>query len=150
VLYTIFSHPTNKTSKLSNSEADGPETFLLQHPDLDLQNILVDDDGNVSGILDWDECLAVPRCVGCTLLSELLLRDWQPGFTLNVTPHVSYRLDHYRQIYAEALEEPNCPESCFTRNSATYRVIEGTLTSRGNARSYLSYRACAAPTSSSF
>jgi hypothetical protein len=30
------------------------ESFTIHHNDLDLQNILVDDDGNVTGIIDWD------------------------------------------------------------------------------------------------
>jgi len=38
--------------------------FVLRHDDLDLQNIMVDDDGNLTGIIDWDGCMTVPRCVG--------------------------------------------------------------------------------------
>jgi hypothetical protein len=40
-----------------------PETFTIHHNDLDLQNILVDDDGNVTGIIDWDAAFIAPRCM---------------------------------------------------------------------------------------
>ncbi len=132
VLDIISSHPVIKTSKPPNAETSKEETFVLQHPDLDLQNILVDDDGNVTGILDWDGCLAVPRCVGYASFPDFLRRDWQHDFTLSDSPYMSFQLDRYRQIYAEAMEETGCPDARFTRKSATYRAIEEALTGEGD------------------
>lgn len=43
--------------------AQEPE-FVLPHPDLDLQNILISPEGELRGIIDWDGVGAVPRCVG--------------------------------------------------------------------------------------
>ena len=33
---------------------------VLWHWDLDMHNILVDDDGNVTGIIDWECCATMP------------------------------------------------------------------------------------------
>ena len=38
--------------------------FVLSPPDFDSQNILVDDQGNVTGIIDWDLVQTLPSCVG--------------------------------------------------------------------------------------
>ncbi|EWZ78415.1 hypothetical protein FOWG_17344 [Fusarium oxysporum f. sp. lycopersici MN25] len=38
-------------------------TFFLTHPDLRPGNILVDDELNICGIIDWEFAASVPRCV---------------------------------------------------------------------------------------
>ena len=53
----------------------GPE-FVLAHPDFDIQNILVDRDGALCGILDWDGVAFVPHSVGCLKYPMFLTRDW--------------------------------------------------------------------------
>lgn len=52
--------------------------FVLTHPDLDLQNIFVDDSGALTGLIDWDGVAAVPREVGCAQYPLWLMRDWVP------------------------------------------------------------------------
>jgi hypothetical protein len=64
VMHTLHAQPIIAVSKKEPFDTNGEETFVLRHPDLDLQNILVDDDGNVTGNIDWDNCLAVPQCIG--------------------------------------------------------------------------------------
>ena len=53
--------------------------FVLGHPDFDLQNILVKEDGTLCGILDWDGVGAVPHTVGCLKYPLWLTRDWEPS-----------------------------------------------------------------------
>ena len=53
--------------------------FVLTHPDLDVQNILVAEDGTVTGLIDWDGVAAVPREVGCAQYPLWLMRDWVPS-----------------------------------------------------------------------
>ena len=53
--------------------------FVLGHPDFDLQNILVKEDGTLCGILDWDGVGAVPHTVGCLEYPLWLTRDWEPS-----------------------------------------------------------------------
>jgi aminoglycoside phosphotransferase len=62
------------TAPFSMPGSEEPETFVLLHCDLDLQNVLVDDDGEVTGILDWDSCSVVPRSVGYASLPLLLCK----------------------------------------------------------------------------
>ena len=57
----------------------GPFPFVLGHPDFDLQNILVKEDGTLCGILDWDGVSAVPHTVGCLKYPLWLTRDWEPS-----------------------------------------------------------------------
>lgn len=52
--------------------------FVLAHPDLNFQNILVSEDGRVQGFIDWDGVAAVPRLVGNERYPSWLTRDWDP------------------------------------------------------------------------
>lgn len=75
--------------------------FVLVHPDFDLQNILVHDDGTLAGILDWDGVAAVPLTVGCLRYPEWLIRDCEPVSYMGNTPD---DLVHYRAMYAQCIE----------------------------------------------
>ncbi|KAJ4366230.1 hypothetical protein N0V83_007866 [Neocucurbitaria cava] len=101
-------------------------SFVLRHDDLDLQNILVDDHGNVTGIIDWDGCMSVPQCIGYTSLPTFLRRDWLPDFDTDCIPHEACSLDHYRDVYAKAMEEfttQDQTDAKFTRKSAIYQAL---------------------------
>ena len=56
--------------------------FVLTHPDLDVQNILVAEDGTLRGLIDWDGVASVPREIGCAQYPLWLMRDWVPFFYL--------------------------------------------------------------------
>jgi hypothetical protein len=53
--------------------------FVLTHPDLDIQNIIVSQDGHIQGIIDWDGVAALPRSVGNERYPSWLTRDWDPA-----------------------------------------------------------------------
>jgi hypothetical protein len=55
-----------------NSPRSEKETFTIHHTDLDLQNIFVDDEGNVTGIIDWDKTFAAAPL--------FLQKDWLPDY----------------------------------------------------------------------
>ena len=57
-------------------QADSP--FVLTHPDLNLQNILVDANGGLKAVIDWDGVASVPRAVGSERYPSWLTRDWDP------------------------------------------------------------------------
>ena len=92
------------------------QQFVLAHPDFDLQNILVLEDGTLAGILDWDGVAAVPLLVGCLKFPNWLIRDWDPyNYNWDVeaqAPKVrSGRLENipeelvtYRAMYAQFIE----------------------------------------------
>lgn len=56
---------------------DGPP-YVLAVPDFNFQNILVDDDRNITGIIDWDDMNTVPRQGGYASYPAWITRDWDP------------------------------------------------------------------------
>lgn len=132
VLDIVFSTPVISSSK--KLPTDQFETFVLRHNDLDLQNILADDDGNVTGILDWDGCITAPRCAGYASVPEFLRLDWQPNFDLEKKPHMAWKMDYYRQIYADAMLETDCIDAKYTRKSAMYLAATDVLYDGGSGR----------------
>ena len=56
--------------------SNGP--FVLTHPDLDIQNIIVSRDGRVAAIIDWDGVAAEPAIMGSERYPSWLTRDWDP------------------------------------------------------------------------
>lgn len=60
------------------TEAVREKPFVLAHPDLDSQNIFVDPDGTLVGIIDWDWIAAVPHCIGPHSLPKFLTHDYDP------------------------------------------------------------------------
>jgi aminoglycoside phosphotransferase (APT) family kinase protein len=120
------------TSRADPSATKQPESFVLSHNDLDLQNILVDDDGNVTGILDWDGFSIVPRCIGYATFPLFLRKDWLPQYSLGAHPFISLALEDYRTIYADAMLESGTPDARYTRKSPMYHAIHATLYEGGN------------------
>ncbi|KAF2623029.1 hypothetical protein BU25DRAFT_479614 [Macroventuria anomochaeta] len=112
----IFSHPIFNPSC--------PETFTLHHADRDLQNILVDSSGNITGITDWDRCLAVPRCIGSSSAPLFLQKDWMLAYLnyLSTSPYMAFTTHCYRQIYAATLAEQGCGDAKYTMKSAMYQA----------------------------
>ncbi|KAH4208657.1 hypothetical protein HBI95_093570 [Parastagonospora nodorum] len=122
ILDLIYVQPAIAFSLQDPDDIFEPESFVLRHPDLDFQNILVNDDGYVTGIIDWESCMAVPRCVGYASVPDFLRRDWSKGHSLRDSPHMTWRLQHYRQVYADAMRETGAPEAKYTLKSAMYRA----------------------------
>lgn len=54
-------------------------SFVLTHPDFDIQNFLVSPQGRLVGIIDWDGVGAWPRSLGNLRYPGWLTRDWDPG-----------------------------------------------------------------------
>ncbi|KAE9966875.1 hypothetical protein EG327_011689 [Venturia inaequalis] len=57
------------------------ERFGLRHPDLDLQNILFDSEGNLQGIIDWSGTLTAPNYLSSASQPKFLVKDfmaWNP------------------------------------------------------------------------
>ncbi|KAF2627648.1 hypothetical protein BU25DRAFT_297100, partial [Macroventuria anomochaeta] len=101
---------------------------------LDLQNILVDDDGNVTGIIDWDKSYAAPRCIGASAVPIFLRSDWFPRYThdLRITPHMGWNEHYYRQIYAAAMVEVGNPDAKYTLKSAIYQACMSAIYEGGD------------------
>ncbi|KAF5309253.1 hypothetical protein D9619_012694 [Psilocybe cf. subviscida] len=62
---------------LPDETLDGPP-FVLSMPDFDYQNIFVDNEGNVTGLIDWDGMMVGPRQGGYARYPSWITRDWDP------------------------------------------------------------------------
>ncbi|KAJ4375470.1 hypothetical protein N0V86_007001 [Didymella sp. IMI 355093] len=118
-------------------QSTASDTFALRHSDLDLQNILIDDDGNVTGILDWDGSLAMPRCVAHAAVPHFLELDWYGNAAL-YTPFLPWRAGHYRSIYAAALLDTGNPDVKFTSKSHIYQAVFAALYDGGDKQEVMS------------
>lgn len=102
--------------ELSDNIGHEGQKFVLAHPDFDFHNILVNDDGTLLGILDWDGVAAVPLSVGCLRYPNWLIRDWDPvnyNWNVEADEPKSYsglpentpdELVCYRAMYAQFIE----------------------------------------------
>ncbi|KAM7218208.1 hypothetical protein V8F06_006386 [Rhypophila decipiens] len=73
--------PKNTAGELDKGpEARAAISFMfgLAPPGFDSQNIMVDDQGNLTGVLDWDLVRVLPRCVGYIRYPGWITRDWNP------------------------------------------------------------------------
>ncbi|KAI5359095.1 putative aminoglycoside phosphotransferase, protein kinase-like domain superfamily [Septoria linicola] len=108
----------------------GEPNFVLMQSDFNPQNILVDERGNVTGLIDWDCLEAIPRQVGWCSLPHWLKKDWEPeciwpaptGTKQILQPH---EFDKYRKAYSRYIREA-CPgknDSRFTAKSHVYSAL---------------------------
>jgi aminoglycoside phosphotransferase (APT) family kinase protein len=87
---------------------DDHESFVLSHPDLDSQNVLVSEDGTLTALLDWDNVHTIPRCIGYSRYPAWITRDWDPmmysyGYSTQHPENSPEELDFYRRRYAEKM-----------------------------------------------
>lgn len=59
-------------------EPSGMHPFVLTHPDFDIQNCIVSEDGELQGLIDLDGVAALPRTLGNERYPRWLTRDWDP------------------------------------------------------------------------
>lgn len=132
ILNIIFSLPVFNPPKR--------ETFTFHHNDLDLQNILVDEDGNVTGIIDWDGSTVAPRCVAAAAVPIFLRNDWFPCYMhdIRMIPHMAWNYHHYREVYAAAMVEAGSTDAKYTLKSAIYHSAIAAITEGGDAHDLIS------------
>jgi hypothetical protein len=115
---------------------DGDETFVISLPDFDSQNIMVDDEGDVTGIMDWDLVQTVPRFLGYCRYPEWITGDWDPTQYEYLQHNNCERenspeeLKKYRKWYE--IEMKKClrgRDARFTRKSHIYEAVAIAATS---------------------
>ena len=100
---------TEWTLEKAENANDRSGKFVLAHPDFAVQNFLVEDDGTLCGIIDWDGVAAVPLSIGCLKYPDWLMSDWHPLYNYCpgvVGQHVDSPEDlaTYRTMYAQFVE----------------------------------------------
>ncbi|KAI0378221.1 kinase-like domain-containing protein [Hypomontagnella monticulosa] len=76
--------------------------FVLLPPDFDSQNVMVDEQGNVTGLIDWDLVQTMPRSMGYARYPSWITRDWDPlmyGWPKMDTEDSPETLERYRAYY---------------------------------------------------
>lgn len=102
-----------------------PEHLISQQkyypspPDMDSQNIFIDDDGNITGIIDWDGVATQCPIGGFARYPSWITRDWDPmmyGYGVEeCQPENSpEELSRYRQVYAAAFASLDLPASSYS------------------------------------
>ena len=116
--------PTNKSQK----------PFVLAHPDMDIQNFLVDDEGALQAIIDWDGVGCVPHTLGNRRYPSFLTRDWDPAMygwnedmergiePVGVWEDSPETLRFYRGVYAGFIAS-GAEAHSMTRNSVVYENL---------------------------
>lgn len=105
-------------------------TMTIAPPDFNMQNIMVDDDGNVTGFLDWDCTQVVPCYRGWARYPKWLYRDYSLYFDNDQDLFWdSKELEGYRQNYARYMVEAmdGKGDCLFTSKSHLYEVLHEAL-----------------------
>lgn len=111
---------------------DGRKPFVLAHPDFDIQNFIVSEEGELRAIIDWDGVSSVPRTVGNERFPGWLTRDWDltvyvwkeemekgikpDGIVWEDSPQT---LKFYRSVYATAMRSYQHSEPETSSTTAT-------------------------------
>ncbi|KAK8181322.1 kinase-like domain-containing protein [Phyllosticta citribraziliensis] len=106
------------------------ETFVLAHPDFDWQNIMVDDEGNVTGVIDWDCTRAVSRFLGYAALPLWLGKGYVACLVLSGSVWSSpERFQYYRAFYASAMAKAmhGKGDCAYTHKSILFLALEDAL-----------------------
>ena len=75
---------------------DGPP-FVLSSPNYDCQNIFVDQESNVTGLIGWDDLTIGPRQSGFARYPSWITQDWNPfyyGYRPPNGPHITELSDN--------------------------------------------------------
>ncbi|KAK3939014.1 hypothetical protein QBC46DRAFT_438663 [Diplogelasinospora grovesii] len=112
-------------------------SFVLTHPDFDLQNFLVSPQGDLVSILDWDGVGAWPRSLGNLRYPGWLIRDWDPGVygygsdgvlhNPEMRGDLPQTLARYRKVYQNAIRDA-LGEQKIQGDSQTYHTSATLIT----------------------
>ncbi|KAJ7222194.1 kinase-like domain-containing protein [Mycena pura] len=104
--------------------------FFLSHPDLGYQNILVDAEGNVTGIVDWDGATIGPRQSAFARYPSWITRDWDPlmygyrEYRESEQEDSPETLSRFRDEYLAAFTRLNPSHGRLTRYSHLIEALE--------------------------
>lgn len=130
----VFAKEAFTVSKRNPFDPNEPHSFVLSHNDLDLQNIHLEDDNTVCGVLDWDGTYALPRCLGFASLPKFLRKDWLRDYEPDTEWYKITGADRYIRAYVSALKNAGCPDMQHTAKSRLYHGAVEALRGEDHAR----------------
>lgn len=121
--------------------AQRPEAFVLAPPGFKANNVLVDERGHLTGILDWDGAETLPALLGWAAFPDFLAADVVDGVAWYEEGDGADEVldgrawDKYREAYAQRLEEACLAAggpmaaacAAYTRKSHWYRAVLASL-----------------------
>ena len=121
--------PSIQSLEISTNPIKLEETFVLHHPDTDSQNFLVDRDGTLTGILDWDGVHVGPKHISYQRYPNWVTRDWDPamyGYDMeDCRPEDSPAdLEAYRLQYSKAIASLLPHSIDYTSKSHLYEALQ--------------------------
>ncbi|KIJ92236.1 hypothetical protein K443DRAFT_13756 [Laccaria amethystina LaAM-08-1] len=104
------------------------EQFVFTHPEYDVQNFLLNKEGSLTAIIDWDGVITYPRTLGYARYPSWITRDplmygWRPD------PHNGQDIEKLRQLYHELGED----EFSFTAQVCSWGTGQESLSSAGRS-----------------
>lgn len=109
---------------------DHEQAFALGHSDLNYQNIFVNDDGDVTAIIDWDGVCTETSASAFARYPSWITRDWDPvmydygddeeGERKEDSPA---QLLGYRQAYAASMAETQPPKARYSTDDTHFSTI---------------------------
>jgi hypothetical protein len=106
------------------------ETFVLAPPDFGSQNILCDEDGNITAILDWDVVDTMPHIIGWSDAPDWLSVDWfgedcysWPNGCMTPEDLKTYLHDYARYMRDACKDTPDVDDWKYTTKSPIYEAL---------------------------
>ena len=108
------------------------DRFVLEMVDYNCQNVFVDDDCNITGVIDWDGVRVVPQGMGATRYPSWITRDWEPGNYLEpqdgdwdeTGEDPPESLSKYRKHYADMFASLNLPNGYDAAETRLSHILE--------------------------
>ncbi|KAI2720996.1 hypothetical protein CBS147332_4236 [Penicillium roqueforti] len=119
-------------------EPNGGKSFVLSHPNPNIFNFLVSEDGSVRAILDWHGAHTSSPSIGNESYPLWLMRDWDPSVYIwseemeqgihdeeNVWEDSPDTLKFYQNVYAQCIADlrPESENAKVTRNSVLFQHL---------------------------
>jgi hypothetical protein len=107
---------------------DTAPAVSLGHPDCNYQNIFTSDEGEITGIIDWDGTRTLPRALSFARYPSWITKDWDPAKYGYDEPDCRdedspAQLLSYRRKYAASMEKFHLPEENYSVHDTTLSQI---------------------------